>query len=258
METMIVVIFDNETKTYEASRALIQLDAEGSIATHAAAVLSKQADGTVTIKQADGDFPIRTVVGTAIGSLIGLLGGPVGVAVGGGTGAIAGSVGDLYVAGVNTDFLNEVGTALTPGKYALVANISEEWTTPVDTRMEGLGGIVFRTARSAFEYDQMAKDEALLRAEIGQLKAEHARAKADRKAKLQSKIDQLNAKLQKKLDQGKQRSEQIMRETEAKVEALQAKAAKYQGEIKAAMERRIQELREQYEQAVARTKGPAA
>ncbi len=86
MEKIIVVVFDNETKAYEASRALNQLDAEGSIAIHAESVISKQANGTVTVKQADGDFPIRTLTGTAVGSLIGLLGGPAGIAVGAATG----------------------------------------------------------------------------------------------------------------------------------------------------------------------------
>jgi uncharacterized membrane protein len=258
MERMIVVVFDNETKAYEASRALSQLDAEGSVAIHAESVISKKPDGAVTVKQADGDFPIRTLAGTAIGSLIGLLGGPVGVAVGAGAGAMAGGFGDLYVAGVDADFLDEVSTILTPGKYAVVADISEEWVTPLDTRMEALNGVVLRTTRSAFEQEQSAREEAVLRADIGHMKAEHARASADRKAKIQSKIDQLNAKLQKKLDQATQRSEHMKLETEAKVDALKKKAAKSQGDIKATMEKRMQEVREQYNQAVARLKSTAA
>ena len=258
MERMSVVVFDNETKAYEASRALSQLDAEGSVAIHAESVISKKPDGAVTVKQADGDFPIRTLAGTAIGSLIGLLGGPVGVAVGAGAGAMAGGFGDLYVAGVDADFLDEVSTILTPGKYAVVADISEEWVTPLDTRMEALNGVVFRTTRSAFEQEQSAREEAVLRADIGQMKAEHARASADRKAKIQSKIDQLNAKLQKKLDQATQRSEHMKLETEAKVDALKKKAANSQGDIKATMEKRMQEVREQYNQAVARLKSTAA
>ena len=258
MERMIVVVFKNEAKTYEASRALRQLDAEGSIAIHAESVISKQENGTVTVKEADGDFPIRTITGTAIGSLIGLLGGPVGLALGAGGGAVAGSFADLYVAGVDDDFLSEVSDMLTPGTHAVVADISEEWVTPVDTRMEALNGVVFRTTRSAFEEQQQARDEAVLRAEIGQMKAEYARARTDQKAKLQAKIDQLNGKLQKKLDQARQRSEQIKRESEAKIEALQQKAAKSQGEIKAAMEARVQEIRDQYNQAVAQMKSTAA
>ena len=253
MERMLVVVFDNEREAYEASRALTHLDAEGSITVHAESVISKEANGTVTVKQTEDDFPIRTLAGTAIGGLIGLLGGPVGMVVGGTAGIVAGSFGDLFVAGVDSDFLDEVSTTLTPGKYAVVADISEEWVTPVDTRMQALNGVVFRTARKAFEQDQTAKDAAALRADIEQLEAERARARAEHKAALQGKIDQLRAKLQKKLDQAKQRSEQAKHETDAKVEALQKKAAKAHGEVKAAINARVKNLREQYDQAVARS-----
>jgi hypothetical protein len=40
--------------------------------------------------------------------------------------------------------LTDVATALTPGKYAVVADVDEDWVTPVDTRMEAVGGVVFR------------------------------------------------------------------------------------------------------------------
>jgi len=125
MEKMLVVVFDNETKAYEGSRALYQVDSEGSITIHAEAVISKNNDGTITVKQGEGDFPVRTVSGTAIGSLIGLLGGPAGLAVGALAGTMAGSLADLFVAGVGSDFLAEVSNLLTPGKYAIVADISE-------------------------------------------------------------------------------------------------------------------------------------
>ena len=147
MERMLVVVFNDESKTYEGSRALNQLDAEGSIAVHAESVVKKNADGTATVKQAEGDFPIRTIGGTALGGLIGLLGGPVGFGIGAAAGAMAGSFGDVYRAGVDEDFLDDVSTALIPGKCAVVADVSEEWVTPVDTRMEALGGVVFRTAK---------------------------------------------------------------------------------------------------------------
>jgi uncharacterized membrane protein len=249
METMLVVVFNDEPKTYEGSHALKQLDTEGSITIHAEAVIKKNADGTVTVKQSDDDFPIRTAGGTAIGSLIGLLEGPVGLAVGATAGFLAGSIGDLAVAGVDADFLDEVAAALTPGKCALIADVSEEWITPVDTRMEALGGTVFRKAKKSFVDEQWAADVAALRTEIDQLKAEHARARGERKAKLQAKIDKLNAKLEAKLDRAKQRSEQIKSETDAKVKALQKKAEKTQGEVKATFDARVKRIRDDYEES---------
>ena len=254
MEKMLVVVFDNESKAYEGSHALKQLDADGSITIHAEAVVAKNADGTVTVKQSDDVFPIGTVSGTAIGSLIGLLEGPVGFGIGALGGALAGMIGDLNVAGVDADFVDQAAAALSLGKCEVIADISEEWVTPVDTQMEALGGTVFRTGEKSFEDEQRAKEVAAIRSEIDQMKAEYAKAEADRKAKLKARIDELNAKLQAKLDQAKQRSEQIKSETEAKVQALQKKAEKAQGDIKSTLDARVTRIRQEREQSEAKLK----
>lgn len=254
MERMLVVIFDDEKKAYEGSHALEQLDSDGSIAIHAEAVIKKNADGTVEVKQSNDDVPIRTAGGTAIGSLIGLLGGPVGLGIGTAIGALAGSIWDLNVAGVNAEFVDDVAATLTPGKCAVLADISEEWITPVDTRMEVLGGTVFRAARKDIEHDQTSRDMTVLRIEIEQLRAEHAVARADRKAKLKAQMDKLNTKLQAKVDQARQRSEQIRSETEAKIQALQKKAEKAQGDVKATIEARVKRIREHHEQSQVKLK----
>jgi len=91
MERMLVVVFNDESKAYEGSHALKELDRDGSIAIHAESVIKKNADGTVTVKQSEDEFPIRTVGGTAIGSLIGLLEGPVGLGIGAVAGWLAAS-----------------------------------------------------------------------------------------------------------------------------------------------------------------------
>jgi len=251
MERMLVVVFENELKAYDGSRALKALDSEGSISVHAGAVIKKNDDGTVTVKESGDDFPIRTVGGTVVGSLIGLLGGPIGLAIGAVGGTFAGAVWDMNHAGVNADFVNEVSTRLTPGKWAIVADVSEDWVTPVDTRMETLGGTVFRVARENVEDDQYARDVATIKADIAQLKAEQAKSRADQKAKLQKKIDNLNTKLQSKLAQAKLRSEQRQKEAKAKVDALEKKAAKAKSDEKAAIEARIADIKERDKKAEA-------
>lgn len=258
MERMLAVVFNNESNAYEGLQAINQLDAEGSITAYAAQVIQKGADGKISAKQTDGNFPLQTAKGLLLGSLVGLLGGPVGVAVGAAAGASAGVLGDLNIADLNADFVDEVSTALTPGKFALVVDVNEDWVTPVDTRMEALGGQVFRTARKHFEAEQRSRDVGELKAEIAELKAEHAEAKADRKAKLQTKIDGLNARLQQKLQQAKQRSEQIKSETDAKVKALQERAAKARGDAKANLETRIAKMREEADRSTAKLKTLAA
>ena len=43
---------------------------------------------------------------------------------------------------------------LLPNRVALVAEIAEEWTTPVDVRMEQIGGIVYRWTLPEVMHDQ--------------------------------------------------------------------------------------------------------
>jgi uncharacterized membrane protein len=244
MERMLVVVFENEQKAYEGSKALVELDVVGSISVYAEAVIRKNDDGTVAIEHIEEDFPIRTVTGTATGALIGLLGGPVGVAAGAVGGTFVGGTWDLSRAGVNADFLDDVSAKLTPGKWAIVSDISEEWVTPVDTRMESLGGTVFRTSRSHVEHYQYTRDVAAIKADIAQLKAEQAKALAEHKAKLQTKIDKLNKKLKAKLEQAKRMLELQEKEAKAKVKILEKKMAEAKGKQKAAIEKRIAAIKE--------------
>jgi len=257
MEKMLAVIFDDQSKAFRGSEILKALDTEGSITVHSQAVIQKNADGTISVHEND-DFPVRTAGGTALGSLIGLFGGPVGLGIGAMAGALVGSLNDLYVAGVDADFVDEVVAKLTPGKYAVVADMSEEWEAPVDTRMEPVGGIIFRTPKKNFEQEQRARRIAELRAEIDRLKTERAQARAEHEAtRLQAKIDKLNTKLQSEIDKASDRSAQIEWETDAKVEALQQKSATAQAELKATLEAREKELRQQSAEAQAKLKAVA-
>jgi uncharacterized membrane protein len=180
-------------------------------------VLTKNTDGTATVKQGDDVGPIGTLVGTSLGSLIGVLGGPVGVAAGAAAGMAAGSAVDLDSARVGSDFIDDVQRFLLPPNVALIAEVDEEWTTPVDTRMEAIGGNVFRCALSEVSQTADEEDIAGMKADLAQLKAEHAQAKAVRKAKLQEKINQLDSKIQAQLERAKERRDPAQRKAQAKV-----------------------------------------
>jgi uncharacterized membrane protein len=225
MDRMLVVVFDTEKKAYEGQKALLQLDGEGSIVVYAYAVVAKDADGTSTVRQSDDPGPLGSLVGTSLGSLIGILGGPVGLAVGASVGLVAGSTVDLSNARVGGDFVDDVSKQLLPSRFAVVAEIQEDWTTPVDTRMEAIGGIVFRRALSDVKDTVDDEDTAAMRADIAQMKAEHAQARADRKAKLQEKINQLDSKLQARLEKAKEQRQAAEQRAKTKVEILKTKAA---------------------------------
>jgi uncharacterized membrane protein len=225
MDRMLVVVFDNETKAYEGKKALVQLDNEGSISVYGYAVVAKNKDGSASIKQGDDVGPLGSLGGTALGSLIGVLFGPVGLAVGASAGLAGGASFDLLHAGVGDDFIDDVSKALTSGKVAVVAEIEEDWTTPVDTRMEAIGGTVYRRAHSDVTHQVHQENVAGMKADMAQLKAEHAQARADRKAKLETKINQLDSKIQDQLQKAKEKRQAAEAEAQAKAKILKAKAA---------------------------------
>jgi uncharacterized membrane protein len=225
MDRMLVVVFDNESKAYEGKKALLQLDSEGSISVYAYAVLAKHADGTATVKQGDDAGPIGTLVGTSLGRLIGLLGGPAGVVIGAAAGFAAGGAVDIDNARVGEDFIDDVTKILSPTKVAVVAEIEEDWTTPVDTRMESIGGSVFRRALSDVQDTADDEDIAAMKADLAQLRAEHAKARADRQGKLKEKINQLDSKIQAQLQKAKDRRQAAESRAQEKVQILKAKAA---------------------------------
>ena len=243
MDKMLVVVFDSELKAYEGSRALQELQSEGSINLYAKAVIARDASGKVEVKQ-EGDMgPVGTTVGLLTGSLIGLIGGPVGVAIGAGLGMSGGAIYDLAHLGFGEDFLSEVEKSLLPGKAAVVAEVWEEWTTPIDARMESIGGVVFRRMSMEVVDEQIERDVAVLDAELDELEAELDQASGEARAKLQAKVDSTKAKLQAAQNSIQARIDASQKETDAKIKSLQEQAAKESGQRKAKREARIAELK---------------
>ena len=225
MDRLLVVVFDAESKAYEAKKALHELDREDIITVFDQAVVARNADGSATIRQIDDPTPVRTLAGTALGALVGLLGGPVGIGVGAGLGLAAGAAMDLSGARICEDFVEDVREKLTPEKFALVAEISEDSTTPVDTRMEALGGTVYRRALKEVKRTFHDDNAAAMKADRAQLAAERAKAHAERKIKLQEKINELDSKIAARHERAKQQREAAEAQEKAKVEFLQARAA---------------------------------
>jgi uncharacterized membrane protein len=227
MDRMLVVVFDNEAKAYEGKKALLRLDSEGNITVYAYAVLAKHADGTASIKQGDDSGPLGTLLGTSLGSLIGLLGGPAGLAIGAAAGFGVGGAADLNNARIGEDFIDDVSKLLLPNRVAVVAEIEEDWVTPVDTRMEAIGGTVFRRALSDVKKTVDNEEVAGMKADFAQMKAELAKARADHKAKLQHKINQLDTKIQAQLQKAKESREaaELQAQVKARILAAKAKAA---------------------------------
>jgi len=245
MDKVIAVVFDNEKKAYEGLSAIRELHQDGNITLYDDAVVVKDTGGKVAMREVS-EGAVGTVVGLLTGSLVGALGGPVGLALGASTGTLAGATFDLSRAGINADFIDEISSSLLPGTAAVLAEIEEDWQAPIDTRMEALGGHVFRRNRIDLEDAYFERQEAAFREELRALEAERKQAAADRKARLDAKIEDTRHKLQEKRDALKARLDAIKREGDARVELLGKQAADARKETKERVETRLAAAREDY------------
>ena len=159
---------------------------------------------------------------------------------------------DLLNYGVGEDFLTKVSTELAPGNSAIVAEVAENPTIPLDTRMEALGGIVLRTLWVEFEDEQIEKEIAARRADFEQLKAEYTQAKEHAKTKLKAKMDQARVDLDKADARARAKLEALNNETRAKIAALEQQLAEARHDMKEELERRVVALRSEYEKRAAK------
>ncbi len=248
MEKLIVIVFDDESKAFAGYEALRLLDRDGEISIYEAQMIAKEPSGSIRQIESANKHAFSIIGETsAVGVLVGLLEGPIGAVIGGLTGGLIGLIADLQSAGVTDEFLDDVNTVMTPGKFAVVADISEDRMTPLDVRMEAIGGVVFRRARAEVKQMQHDRDVAAHRAEMDQLKAERALAKSERLAKIDARIDALRKKLEDALERDRHKMLSRQEQRDAKVRALKAKADQSQGEIRRRLEARIAEVRRDYD-----------
>jgi uncharacterized membrane protein len=260
MNKVIFVGFDTEQKAYEGNRALHDMHREGTLTLYNDAVVVKDPGGKVAVRRAPEGEPVGALGGMLTGGLIGLLGGPIGAAVGLGTGTLIGAAFDLTKEGIDRDFVEDAGARLEPGKAAVIAEIDEQWQAPLDTRMDGLGGKLVRRTQTQIEdaylereietaQKELASLEAETLAEVTAAQTEKARKRAE---KLQAKIDASKRKVQEKEDELARKLQSVRDEGDRKIAVLETQKATATSESKAALERRLADVRSDYERRTGR------
>lgn len=240
MDRMIVAVFDSEPRAYEGLRALAELHGEGSLTVYSDAVIAKDANGTIALRQTASVGPVGAGIGAATGTLIGLLAGPAGTAVGMAAGTLGGVAHDIANLGFGADFVEEVSRDLTPGKSAVVA---EGWIAPLNARMGSIGGIVYRRSRSDVIDFQNERDAATLRREMSELQNELAQAKGDAKEAITSAIGSTRVALEAAEGRARARVDAMNRTADSKLQALQAQAARSKGEARTRIEQQIADIK---------------
>jgi len=169
MRNYIAVVFDDTSKAYEGLHALWLMDDEGAITVHGTTVVHRNDSGEYQVDSKDTHPALATAVGVGVGALIGALAGPAGAAVGAAKGAAigaasggaVGAVADLNRADTRDESRYETAWVLGAGQSAVIADVSEDSTFPIDERMRRLGGTVHRREWSAVRDDKWFDDRSL-------------------------------------------------------------------------------------------------
>jgi len=150
MSELIVFAFPNDKGASEMDEAINRLKKEQLITLDDAAIVVRNLDGKVKVKQAVNLVGTGTVGGAFWGMLIGLLFWMpwLGMAVGAITGAIAGKLTDY---GIDDDFIHEVAETIEPGGSALFLLISKWTEDKVLDELSAFNPKVVRTSLSKEE-----------------------------------------------------------------------------------------------------------
>lgn len=246
MEKMLIAVFDNETKAFEGVSALKDLHNNGDITLYANAVVTVDLNGKLNVQQTADPGPVGTATGLFIGSLLGLVGGPVGLAVGAGAGAIAGLAFDAGNDSINTQFVDEVSGKLTKGKSAVIADVDETWTVPADTRLEALGGIVFRRFRYEVEDDQLRRESEAIVTEYNEWKEEMKEGFDADEAAIRKGLANAKEKAQITGQQLEHKLNEVDDELDARVNKMEAQMKHAGAKRKARLQKRMNAVKEDY------------
>jgi uncharacterized membrane protein len=138
---LLVFFFPDEAKVDQAVGALMtRLTPKDDMNLYRLAVVARNSDGKVCIKDLT-EKELGTVgAGALIGGLAGLAGGPVGAAIGAGAGALFGWSAELVNEEAVTEFANKHLQGLAPGRRAIMAEIDEEASPRFVALMQANGG----------------------------------------------------------------------------------------------------------------------
>jgi len=167
---VIAATFGEEASAFEALSRLKELDSRGDLGVHGAAVVAREDDGKIDVKDEFGEDNYENSVGGGlVGLLVGVLGGPLGVLIGGATGLLVGSLFDDDEDDETESALSEISKAIRVGPPGLLADVSERGPEAIDAVIAHLNGTVVR--RSTADVLTEVSD------------AEHAQSEAKKKAR---------------------------------------------------------------------------
>ncbi len=151
---IIVAAFNTPEGAGEVMADIKQGKKEGLIGIVDAAVVVKDADGNLKVKDAKRRSTKGMITGGVVGGVLGLLAGPVGLLALGG-GAIGVLAGKMSGSALKAE-MKDIGSALTPNSSAIVAIIEHTWVAQVEALLAAEGARVVMDSLKADIADQLS------------------------------------------------------------------------------------------------------
>ena len=159
MSNLIVMTLEHEAEARELRHTLKDLERQGLIGLDDAAIVEKDPDGTVHLKnELDTGIKLGALGGSIIGVLTSFFFPVVGLVVGAIGGALVGKSFDL---GVDQKFVKDVSESLKPGGSALFLMVRHENPDAVISALKSHKGKIIQTTLSPDDEEalQQALDE---------------------------------------------------------------------------------------------------
>ena len=160
---IVAATFDNRNQAYETAYDIDRLN-DSVVDFKSGAIVEKDRLGTVTTLETrnlgSAWVLAGSVGGALLGILIGAVAGPGGAAVGSAAGAAVGSgpaaggllggavgaTADVAEWGLKQGTIDDISAMVLPGRVALIMEVEEGSTEPIDTAVRLHGGSVYRTS----------------------------------------------------------------------------------------------------------------
>lgn len=145
MSNLIVLVFDSDEEASQVMGAIKSLRKENFISLDDTAVIVKDADGKVHVKnEIDRGIKLGAGIGSLMGLFLGMLfGGPVGaLLLGGAGGALVGKLVDM---GVDQKFVKQLKEELPPGSSALFLLVHDANSNVAMAALRPYKGTVYHT-----------------------------------------------------------------------------------------------------------------
>jgi uncharacterized membrane protein len=253
MEKLIIITFRDAKNATGGLNRLLDLDQLGDITIYNYAKINKTGNSQFDLQEHKGpdvaDLPFAGAIG---GSIIGSMGGPVGMVLGMLTGVMVGGADAADTLDFDDEVLDQVKDKLSVGDFAIVLDLEEDDEVLVNSYIEPLLGVIFRTDIAA-QYDQYDEEQwEELNKEIDNEEKLLKNAIDKDKSSIQAKIGKLKKERDEKFEKIKARSSKRKKILEDRIRTFDEKIKAANVNAKDRLKKHQKKLKENLEKINAR------